>query len=302
MKRVIIAFGAGLLAISGCKEKAPYINLSHSAAAIDTTYVGAVPTAELHNVLIEDFTGASCTNCPAAHAVILNLQNTYNTSANSRVNVMSMHNLDLSFGQTFPTDSSKYDFRQTQATEVGDQVYGHVGAIPVGGINRLPLAGGTFPYQISRADWNDDVAAELLKTDSVNLAVASTWDNATRKASISVTISYPFATSTLQNLSIAIVEDGFIDWQEDSQSPSNYDTFYHFDDVFRGFVTASPFGDAILPAIPNKEPGRVCVRNYSYTLDSKYNAANCRVIAFVTGNDANSGRIIYQSKQAKLNP
>lgn len=173
--------------------------------------------------------------------------------------------------------------------------------MPNAGIDRMPfgLANQGGIYQAtSRASWPDYVDTQIGVTDSINLAVVSTYDPTTQKAAITTTVTYLQPSSTLQSLSIAVVEDSFVDWQEDG---FNLDPFYHFNDVFRDLVTCNPVGSPILPAIPNKEAGRVATRTYLYKIDpAKWNPAHMRVIAFVT--NASDGRHVYQSKQTKLAP
>ncbi len=294
MKRLIVALGFVVIAIAGCKEKAPPINLLPDVAAKDTTYVVTpAPAAEQHNVLVEDFTGAQCPNCPAAHKILEQLDSQYNTP-NIRINVLSMHILDPNFSQTKPYGTAKYDFRQQQARDVSDNIYGGINAIPVGGIDRKVFNG---LLKIGRGDWISLITEGMAAQDSVNLDVTSSFDSASKKASIKVKVTWPFATSAAQNLSIAIVEDGFIDMQEDGEF---VDTFYHFNDIFRGFVTSSPYGDPLLATISPKEAGRVFERTYVYAVNAAWNPANCRVIAFVHRDASVGGVNIYQSKQTKL--
>ena len=297
MKKLIAAVGLGILALSSCKEKPPYIDLTAGTPIIlDTTYVvSSIPAAEPHNVLIEDFTGPTCSNCPSAHSIILGIDGAHT----GRINVIGLMPDD--FSQTLPTDSSKYNFRSSVASQIEQQIFGALYAMPDAGIDRMPLGDanqGSIYQVVNRATWSDLVNTQLAVTDSINLSVVSTYDPTTQKAAITTTVTYLQPMSTQQSLSIAVVEDSFVDWQEDG---INYDTFYHFNDVFRDLVTGNPVGSPILPAMPNKEAGRTAMRTYLYAIDpTKWNPAHMRVIAFVT--NASDGRRVYQSKQTKLAP
>ena len=57
---------AAMFWLSACEEKGPLINFEDGPVASDTTYVAAPETPQTKKLLVEEFTGASCTNCPAA--------------------------------------------------------------------------------------------------------------------------------------------------------------------------------------------------------------------------------------------
>src|SRR6476646_7503425 len=106
MKKAIFFIAAGALFLTSCEEKAPTINYTEVVAR-DTTYVGPVPTTtEPHHVLVEEFTGQTCSNCPAAHDLLGQL-----ALANpGRVHVIGMYNFGIP--QANPALGAKYDFRQ----------------------------------------------------------------------------------------------------------------------------------------------------------------------------------------------
>jgi len=64
------------LFLHSCKEVGPDINLHGNQNAVsDTTYIESpVATAETKNVVIEEFTGVRCPNCPQGHVVIANIK------------------------------------------------------------------------------------------------------------------------------------------------------------------------------------------------------------------------------------
>lgn len=295
MKKILAALSIGTLAISSCHEKGP--NIIYSVAPkTDTTYVvTTVPAAEPHNVLIENFTGATCSNCPAAHELI----NTLGTTYPGRINAISLFVND--FPQAVPPTGFHTDFRTVLATNIESSVFQSLLAMPIAGIDRLPVgqAADQRPYQCYRDVWSGIVATQLNVADSINMDLSSTFDATTRKATIKLKVTYVQPVSTPQNFSIAVLEDGFVDIQE---FPTGYDSFYHFNDVLRGMVTTGALGDALLPSITTKEAGRVYEATYNYNVDAGWNAANCRLIAFVHRSDASSGTFVYQSKQTKLVP
>jgi thiol-disulfide isomerase/thioredoxin len=299
MTKSLAAIALGLITLVGCKEKAPLINFG-APLSTDTSYViTPVPAADPHSVLIEEFTGQSCPNCPAAHETIKGLE-----AANpGRVNVIAMYK--YSFPQTIPPHGYKYDLRDSAATNVADKVYSSVGFMPSAGVDRIPSGGGIL---LTSSLWAGVFSSALAGDYGVNLKVSSSWDSSSQQATIVALITYTKAVSIPQNLSIAIVEDGMVDKQEypagDPNFPSGVNEAYKFTNVLRGVVTASPWGDPILQNMTTKEAGRVSQMVYTYKLKTKSPAivpAKCRIVAFVSNVNGSDIKVV-QSTQAKMVP
>ena len=87
----ILLFSFLTLAISACTEIAP-----------------VVPTLGDRKVLVEEFTGVRCVNCPAGASELDNLRGIYG----DRLVVVSIHTGDFST----PYSDSKFDFRTPEGT------------------------------------------------------------------------------------------------------------------------------------------------------------------------------------------
>ena len=282
-----------------CKEKSAPIDLLPAPDKIDTTYLlSSLPKTDAHQVLIENFTGATCSNCPGAHEIIHSIDSQYA----GKINVLNLFVTD--FSQTYPPTGAVYDFRSAQATSIETSIFKPLPGMPIASIDRMPATDlATNPLLTYKGSWPSIVSGRVNAVDSLNLSVSSTYNAATGKASIHVTVTYLQPVAIKQNLSIAIVEDSFIDKQEyfDGTGTGIYPA-YRFNDVFREMVTSVPFGDKILDTLTLKEPKRVYEVTYFYKVPTTYHVPNCRVIAFVT-TDANAGgATVFQSAQAKLTP
>ncbi|MES2704474.1 MAG: Omp28-related outer membrane protein [Bacteroidota bacterium] len=300
MKRSLFVICSAILFLSSCEEKAPLIIFKESAAK-DTTYLlSTVPGTEAHNVLIEEYTGQSCSNCPAAHVTI---EGYIHAKPPGRINVIGLYNFGIQ--QTVPPNGSHNDFRDSTATDIGKTIYGTVGQIPTGGVDRVAVAGRVL---LNTGEWANVLNTRLDIEDSLNLKVTSSWDAAKGEATITALITYTKPVSGMHNLSLVLVEDGIVDIQEypafDPNFPSGHDEDYDFTNVFRDMITAAPWGDPLLPAQAIKEPGRVIQKVYTYKPKTKTPAIkpeNCKVVAFVNGSSSANLRI-YQSVQTKLKP
>ncbi len=306
MKKLVIALSyCGLLFLgscNGCKEVPPAINFGSSKAK-DTTYVvNSVPAAQTHNVLIEEFTGEGCSNCPDAHTLLDGLVAAH---AHGAINVISLY--QNAEGLSKPPDEAHFDLRNEDASAIsGSTIYStnadaNYNLLPGAGIDRVPVTSGTSTWLL-RTSWTGLVNTRLTTANTINLDVSSTVTGGV--ATIIVNVTYTAATSTQQNLSIAIVEDSIVDAQE--KPFGEVDTMYEFNGVLVDMVTPVPFGDPILESMATKEAGRVVQRVYSYTIPTAFKKgivmpARCRVIAFVHAPAASSPDFrVYQSQQTKL--
>jgi hypothetical protein len=99
-----------------------------------------------------------------------------------------------------------------------------------------------------------------------------------------------------QNLTVGIIENNIIDAQEYT---SYIDTFYQHNHVLRDFLTPAS-GSAVLDSFATKKAGRVYERIFIYNVDSKWNAANCEVFAYVFKNESGQDYEIAQAAKKSL--
>lgn len=175
------------------------------------------PTSVQRAVLIEDFTGQMCVNCPNAVPVIEQLEEAYP----GKVVAVAVHS-----GLVFPTTIGNLALQ----TELGEQYYKEAGspAQPAGRINRV---GGTYlPDQ-----WILQAQNILRQQSPVWLGVACKYDEAARKVAVSVE-AYGL-NDTSGNLQIWLTEDGIVAPQIMPSGNANMD--YVHNHVFRGAVNGA---------------------------------------------------------------
>ena len=296
MKKLLLPVLGYLALLTSCKEVPPEVNyLVPVVGAIDTAYVMsdsafATITLQPHNVLIEDFTGQGCANCPPAHDIAQSIIN----GNPGRVNVMALY--ITHFAQTIPPFGSVHDFRSDSATAIANSVYGSVGSMPIGGIDRVSVAGSRL---LDPTLWSGNATSRLTISDSVNVNVVSSYNATTDTATVVATVTYMQPMDGTQSLSVAVVEDSMYDYQEDALKT---DTGYLFTNVLRDMLTPPASGISVAPTIAGtKVKKTVYIKSFLYkpTLRTPaVNPAHCRVIAFVTGADGS----VLQSVQAKLKP
>jgi len=306
MKRSFLAACIGTLFFAACKE-VPVVGITYgtgAAAVTDTTYVlTSVPAATAHQVLVEEFTGQACSNCPAGHAILDSDEVHYP----GLINVIALFPHDNS-PLTNPPAGAAYDFTSVTALNIANTVYGSVPQYPSAGIDRLPYLSSSGRY-IADANWTADITSLLPQVDSLNMGVSSSYATVAgvTTATIVATVTYLQSMTTQQNLSVVVVADSIIDVQE---FPFGTDTpDYVFNSVFVGAVSGVPYGDPLIDTITLKAPGRFVRSVYTYTVPGTFssgkgavNPAHCRVVAFVNGPGTGGNYQVYQSVQAPLGP
>jgi hypothetical protein len=290
MKKIFAFSASCIFLLASCTEKDVLIDFGLKEGVTDTTYIAAPETPQTRNVLIEEFTGASCTNCPAGHDVVKNL-----IAANpNRIVALAYHTLDGG-GIFQPIDKkgvkSLYDFRTDEATQIGKNIYEGLQSIPTAGIDRAQVGTSLL---ISRPQWANETNKRLLVAPMANMYLSSTYSAADKKVKVSVKVVYTSDVSTKNAINLGVVESKIIDAQEFSD---RIEVNYEHNHVFRKGLT--PYnGYSVLDSIATKKAGRVYEFNYVFTPDEKWNLDNCYVIAYI--NNTTGNKEILQAKEVKL--
>lgn len=287
MSRFLLLTGAlALMGLASCEEKGPIIEMGKGGVSADSTYVVAdIPTPQKHNVLVEEFTGATCTNCPAARDFLKDVSE----SNDNRLIVMGIHPNGI--GQATPVHDSKYDLRTEKGTSIMNAYYSDIQGIPAAGFDRVKVNGVSALLKLK---WADAINARLAKPSPVNIELKSSVDESARKGTVEVKITYTEALAGNHKLSLVVIEDSIIDAQEHSGKPIEWD--YNFMHTFRDYITAVN-GDPILENIAQKEAGRTLVRTISnFELKEDWKIKNLKLIAFVHYEDGDKREVLQAAE------
>lgn len=272
------------LLLNSCKEVGPNINLHGNQNSVaDTTYIETpVATPQNKIVVIEEFTGVRCPNCPQGHVIINNIK-----AANpGRVVSLSLHPIN-SLGA--PYSFSVQDFRSQKAQTLFDYL-GQIGLEPAAGIDRK-LFSGQSNILLDKNAWTNYVAQQLSTTPLVNIQLTNTYDSTNSELTVVVELHYTQNVSEQNKLTMALTESNVITAQLDG---SVIDTFYNHKDVMRDFITDIQ-GDAISTT---REAGRVVRKVYKKVLDAAWKPENMKVVAYV--HEYENSKLIYQANEADV--
>lgn len=287
MKNTSVAFAATLLLsvlfFSACKEIGPEINLKDNPNSIaDTTYVETpVATAETKNVLVEEFTGVRCPNCPQGHVTIANIKSAHP----ARVSSVSLHPIN-SLGVPYPF--SVQDFRSSKAQTLFDYLE-QIGFEPAAAIDRIPASGTSVLCDYN--EWGAKVNSQLAISTPVNLILSKSFDTTNNELTIVAELHYTQNVAEENKLTIVLTESDIVSAQLDG---SVIDTFYLHKDVMRDFVTSIQ-GDAITQT---REAGRVVRKVYKKIIDAAWKPENMLIIAYV--HEYLNTKKVYQTKEIEV--
>lgn len=289
MKQGKILTGAALLLLlNACTEIGPAIDFG-TIRAFDTTYTEAVPTPQSKVVLVEEYTGVECTNCPAAASIL----ETYAASHPGKMISVGLHSGSL----TAPIDKdgirSKYDFRNDKVKSMMTSYYSEDPSKPASCFDRTKFE--TYYFSLNKNAWTSYIDQRGSQTPPVNIVVNSAYNEEKNQAVITVKVSYTKAIAQKQTMNVWIVEDKIVDAQ---LYPGTVDSAYEFHNVLRDFLTPSS-GASFLTDVSSKAPGTVYERTFIYDLDNTWNIANCKIIAFVNNNEQDD-KSVLQAAEANV--
>ena len=206
------------------------------------------------NVLIEEFTGRGCPNCPDGHIIANAIHNSYP----DRVCLVSVHSQSGQSPQSYPNLNTPLSATIFSAFDGS--------SIPTAVINR-----STAEKQ-GRTSWSALAGEELTKDAIVNVDGVVMIDEATRMATIIVEAYYTGDSESSTNyLTIYMVQDNILGFQSNaSNNPSQViDGTYSHMHVLRSVVTPT-WGDEITTTTA----GTLVKETYSYEIPSTIGSPN----------------------------
>ncbi len=234
---------------------AALIAVSCSNIDEDERFIYVKPAEVAKHVLIEDFTGQACVNCPAATAIIEQLQEQYGADNIIAVGIYSGPFGATASGRLYPL-----------TTETGNYYYNTFGVSeqPSALIDRHSVNSNT-------ATWAADVYNYIQETSPLIIDVTNTYDEATR--TVSITVDGTAIESVSGKLQVWLIEDNIVSPQY--LSDGSLDNNYVHNHVFRTTVNDKD-GEGFVVS-----EGGSATYSYTATLDTEWKAEDVSVVAFV---------------------
>lgn len=271
MKRGFIlaaVFASAALIYQSCD----YVSNAVPATATSSTGSSAII---YRKVLIEDYTGHKCGNCPAAARELRKLDSIYA----GKVVPMAVHagfyaNVTPASNPPYPTD-----LKSSAGTEYDNFFGNSLAGNPNGLVNRLGYGTASFIRQWS--DWGTVAYSMMSMPADFKITITNTYNSATNQVTSVITTKAINAKTGTYNLVVALTEDSIIGEQVDYSLPAaeQYMTDYEFNHVLRGTLTPS-WGDQIVSASINA--GDSVVKTISnYQLAANWKWQKCHIVAYL---------------------
>ncbi len=264
IKSLLFTF-ATVAIITACdKIDEPFLKPSGQTGGDDTTKV-------VKKVLLEDFTGHKCTNCPAAAIIAKNLATQYP----DRIITIGVH------AGYFAKADQLGDFTASYSNATSEELntfYG-VESNPAGLINRTATDGQVV---FGKDQWETLVNLELAKEAEMSITLKTVYNQSSRLLNITADVKSLKDLSGLYNIVFAIIEDSLQSPQKNvdafaGNTPIIYD-YVHMH-VLRGNLNGT-FGSE-LNSTEGISSGSIITKYASTTLDSKWVAKNIKIVAYV---------------------
>lgn len=230
------------------------------------------PDSNKRTVLIEDYTGHQCPNCPEAAEIAHNLQSLYP----GQVVVVAVH---AGYFADLASPNYMTDFRNPVSTAL-DSYFG-VSAVgnPNGLINRKEYSGNRI---VGPGNWATYVADLLTQSPQASIKVEHTFNSGTKAIDASVKVKYAAAFDNPIMVSLYLTEDSIVDYQKNN-NPSigtvpEISNYVHMH-VLRGSMN-NTWGDTLskVPVIA----GDSITKNFNYTITSSaWNTSKMNIVAFI---------------------
>ena len=228
-------------------------------------------------VLIKDFTGARCVNCPAAAEHAHNLQHQLDED---HIFIMSVH-----AGYLAQPLGSFPDF----LTDEGTEWYNNNNSNPLFTVDHVALTEGNT---LNETQIDAPVTAALEEEQTFEIVVGPNYDEANRQLKVDV---QAIALDDLDGhffITVCLVEDHIIGWQT---IPGGVDKEYDFRNVFRGTLNGA-YGTSFEDL--HVDANDTFHFNYSTEINSDYNADECYLMVYVY--DKTQGDKILQTTVKKI--
>ncbi len=240
-------------------------------------YTGSISSER--KVLLEDYTGVRCVNCPSAAAEIERLQEFYGDA----LVVVGVYP-QRPTGLTTPWNATRDQDLRTDVAQTWADAFS-IEQFPNGTVNRQEV--------IAYTEWGGAIAEVI--SDGINYVDLSVSASLPTDTSVSVSVSGSFvedyeADGTIHLITM-ILEDSIVVPQ---QVPGRIDPGYVHNHVLRT-VLGSAWGDQVASEAPTR--GTTFRANYTGTLDPVWRRNKLSVVVAVVNN---SSREVIQVAQVHL--
>lgn len=239
-------------------------------AGTDTTSTDTTATeVRMRKILIEDFTGHECPNCPRAALEIKTIEDLYG----EKVVAMALH-VSETFAAPVPPEFPA-DYRTTEGTAI-DNFFGISSAgLPKGMVNRRGFQG---QHIFSYFAWSTEVSNLVNLPLDAWIGMTNTY-NATLNQ-VTTDLKIDFETSIIGDVKVCafLVQDSIISPQKDNTATGGKNLNYVHNHMLKKGLTPA-FGEIIATDPTASTPA--ISKTYSLVLLPEWKPEHCKIIAYI---------------------
>ncbi len=259
----LTAFTFVILTIAGCDEvEKPYLRNDDGGG-------GGGTGSYTRKVLIEDFTGHKCVNCPEAHQVVDELQDEFGDD----VVAIAIH------AGSFAEPSSSGHYTADYRTAVGNELNNtfDVRFYPSGTINRKENA-----TVYGSNTWKQEVRSIMGQEAIASIEVAPVYEEGTLLLGADVDVTFSEVPEGQVNVCVFVTESGIISAQKNNNEsvgdvPDILD--YEHKHMLRGSMNGT-WGEPVSSEAIEVE--NTYTKNYTgFSIEDNWNPANMSIVAFI---------------------
>ncbi len=219
----------------------------------------------IKKILVEEYTGVKCTNCPEAAATLHEIKNDYC----DYVIPIAVH-----VGY-FATPNSQYpdDFR----TEAGDELaitFGNPNSVPWGLVNRKEYNG---KIDLAKDDWRAAVDTLRKFSPEANIIIESSYNETLKEIITNISIEILKDIPYKFNLALYVTEDSIV-----SKQAPNYDEYTH------RHMLRKAINGALGESFANSATqGSILEKSFTFTANDEWNINHIELVAFISNTETN---------------
>jgi len=304
MKKVLYSIGliAGFTFTACDYVNDPYPETNANVSDTTTCPAPVFPalTSHIKKILIEDFTGHTCGNCPKAAKQLHEIDSIYP----GKIIGLGLH----VGGYAAPTPgyngSVSTSYLEDYRTTVGELYDATFGAsefgLPQGMFNRKDYDAVNKTHLQFYPNWKTYVAGMIAEPSVVDLQISSDYTSATRKMCTAVRDSFLTTMSGTFNLVVLLTQDSIIDWQD--YIGVNKSDYVHRHVLRDAITPLGALGELI--GTVSIAAGATHIKRFAYTIPASYkgsacDVSKCHIIAFIYNTATYE---IIQSEEVKVIP
>jgi len=224
----------------------------------------------IRKILVEDYTGHRCPNCPEAAEILEGIHDDY-----------CDHIIPIAVHVSFFAEPHEPDFPEDFRTETGNELNEYYGisnqGLPKGMVNRKEFSGNTV---IGRDNWRSAVDAIYAGNPDVNIIIESSYNEYDHSIKANITLEFLNDISESINLGLYLTEDSIVAPQ---QNESEYIEHYLHRHMLRKSVNGA-FGEKILNSAVK---GSTFEKSFNIPVETDWNIHQLELIVFVSKNSTN---------------